>query len=78
MNLWKFVDSDQYITEEYPSWQIDESTAGTTYIRWEDSAKAQFIEKVIESAGITTIGFAVGLWTGRAGLTYVSRFALRG
>lgn len=75
MNLWKFSGSDMYITDKYPKFEIDEAVAGTIYIRWQDTTDKQFIKKVVELAGLTTITYAFGLWSGRSGLTYVSYFA---
>lgn len=77
MDLCKFNNSEQFITDTYPAYQIDEATADTTYIRWEDTDEAQFIQKIVEADSVTTIGYAKGLWSGRAGLTYVSFFAFR-
>ena len=55
-----------------PKAKIDEATADTIYMCWEESITAtQHIEKVVTALGVTTVGFALGVWTARAGLTYV-------
>ena len=54
-----------------PPRYIDNSTASTFYSCWEEIATAQYIEKTIEIGGEYEIGYALGTWAGRAGLTYV-------
>ena len=60
------------ISTETPPAKIDTATADTIYKCWEESISVtQYIEQVLEVAGVITIGYALGAWTGRAGFTYV-------
>ena len=65
--------SGEFITTDSIPYQVDEATADTIYIRWEDTEVAQFIQRIVEDSLVTIIDFATGLWSGRAGLTYASK-----
>jgi len=67
------------IETDTPSAHIDEATADTIYIAWEESTSVdQFIEQTLKVSNVTTIGYALGAWTARAGLTYVPYHSFRG
>jgi len=65
--------SGEFITTDSIPYQVDEATADTIYIRWENTTAVQYIERIVLAASVTTIEYATGLWTGRAGLTYVGK-----
>lgn len=51
-------------------YMVDESTAGTTYICYANTAK-RAIRRITEAGGVTTVEWAYGAWEQRASLEYV-------
>lgn len=59
------------ITDQTPSYQLDEADTNTTYLRYEDTTASQFIRKILKASTITTNLKAIGTWANRTTLTYV-------
>ena len=59
------------ITSESQPTQQDLTDPATIYLRWSDGTDVEFILRRSFTASIWETGFAQGLWSGRAGLTYV-------
>lgn len=65
--------SDKYsrlYRENLEPYQIDEATAGVTYIRY-FSAASGVVKRITVANSVTTIEAAVGAWVDRATLTYL-------
>jgi len=64
--------NDEYINNDTPVYEYDTlTTAGITYVRWENSAKEIFLKKIDESGSTIVITFAKDTWLNRVTATYL-------
>ena len=75
MQLFKYVNKDEWITTDTPFAKVDDTTtANTTYICWDDTDEEVHIQRV----NSTSNGYAKGTWDNRASLTYVAKTNYKG